>query len=187
MNEDSSKPPSRLMTQPVVIEAPEWVRRANETHRADLLRYAYSVCRDEALAQDAVQETYLRLMREDPARLDGHLAPWLFRVCRSRVIDAQRKDRRLTPLETETSIPMADPEAENPAVQAEATDTQSMVWEAVGTLTAIQQEVMRLKFQAQLSYKEISEVTGKSVNAVGVHLHTALSLLRDHFSKHPEW
>ena len=42
-------------------------------------------------AQDAVQETFLRLCREDPAKIESRVAAWLFSVCRTRVIDMQDK------------------------------------------------------------------------------------------------
>lgn len=166
---------------------PAWVRSADQNHRADLLRYAYSHCQDAALAEDAVQETFVRLMREDPAKLEGHLLAWLFRVCRSRVIDAQRRTRRLTSLEGESLPPQPDPDAIDPAHEAEQADTQAFLWAAIAELSPTQQEMMRLKFQAQLSYKEIAEVTGKTVNAVGVHLHTALATLRTRLAHNPEW
>ncbi|MFW6353284.1 MAG: RNA polymerase sigma factor [Verrucomicrobiota bacterium] len=177
------------MSFSVTEDTPAWIRAAAQAHRTDLLRYAYSHCQNTALAEDAVQETFVRLLEEDPARLAGHLKPWLFRVCRSRVIDAQRKDRRLTSLEAGTAAGPARPDefAPDPARQTEAADTHAFLWEAVEALTPAQQEVMRLKFQAQLSYKEIAAVTGKTVNAVGVHLHTALSTLRTRLAQHPEW
>jgi RNA polymerase sigma-70 factor (ECF subfamily) len=45
-------------------------------------------------------------------------------------------------------------------------------------LPANQQEVVRLKFQNSLSYKEISAITGLSVTNVGYLLHTAIQTLR---------
>ncbi len=48
----------------------------------------------------------------------------------------------------------------------------------LGTLPASQQEVVRLKFQGGLSYREISQITNLSVTHVGVLIHTALNKLR---------
>ena len=45
-------------------------------------------------------------------------------------------------------------------------------------LTENQQEVIRLKFQNDLSYREIAEITGMTVSNVGVILHTGLKKLR---------
>jgi RNA polymerase sigma-70 factor, ECF subfamily len=187
MHDDPPNRPEASMKPLAMERMPVWVRSADVEHRADLTRYAYSLSQDAALAEDAVQETFVRLMREEPGNLEGHLTAWLFRVCRSRVIDAQRKSRRLTSLDAEGLPPTADPSALDPAAEAEQADTQAFLWEAITHLTPTQQEMMRLKFQAQLSYKEIAEVTGKTVNAVGVHLHTALANLRARLAQHPEW
>lgn len=187
MNDDSSKPSSPSMRPVPVAEPPSWVRAADDQHRADLVRYAYSMCQDAALAEDAVQETFVRLMRQQEASLDGHLAAWLFRVCRTRVIDAQRKNRRWCSLDAGERPATPDPGAVDPARQTEQSDTQAFLWEMIRELSPTQQEIVRLKYQAQLSYKEIAAVTGKSVNAVGVHLHTALTTLRHRLASHPEW
>jgi RNA polymerase sigma-70 factor (ECF subfamily) len=48
----------------------------------------------------------------------------------------------------------------------------------VERLPANQQEVIRLKFQSGLSYREISRVTGLTVSHVGVLIHTGLKSIR---------
>ena len=50
----------------------------------------------------------------------------------------------------------------------------------------LEREVLRLKFEDGLSYKEMSAVTGKSVSHVGVLLHTALKRIRDALQKSGE-
>ncbi len=49
----------------------------------------------------------------------------------------------------------------------------------VDKLSPRQQEVLRLRLQAGLSYREIAEVTGLTVGNVGFHLHQAVRNLRD--------
>jgi RNA polymerase sigma-70 factor (ECF subfamily) len=49
----------------------------------------------------------------------------------------------------------------------------------LATLSENQQEVVRLKFQSGLSYREISEITDLSVTNVGFLLHTALKKIRE--------
>lgn len=65
-----------------------------------------------------------------------------------------------------------------PAEIAEQRVTQAHVHHLIQGLPPKQQEVLRLKFQANLSYKEISEVTGLTPSNVGVILHTAVKTLR---------
>ena len=49
----------------------------------------------------------------------------------------------------------------------------------VEKLTPRQQEVLRLRLQAGLSYREIAKVTGLTIGNVGFHLHAAVRNLRD--------
>lgn len=69
-----------------------------------------------------------------------------------------------------------------PDQEAESHDLSRALLRYVDRLTPAQQEVLRLKFQSGLSYKEIAEVTDKSVNHVGVILHQALKRLKAHLT-----
>ena len=60
----------------------------------------------------------------------------------------------------------------------EQRETTAGVLERLATLPSNQQEIVRLKFQNGLSYREIAEVTGLSPGNVGYLLHTAISQLR---------
>ena len=66
----------------------------------------------------------------------------------------------------------------NQSALVEQGETVSRVLELLDTLPENQQEVVRLKFQNGLSYREISEVTQLSVTNVGYLLHTAIKALR---------
>lgn len=150
---------------------------ALERYEGPLLRYARSLLGDLERARDVVQDTFLQLCREDPARVDGHLPQWLFTVCRNRAVDVQRKEGRLRPLEDGALEAQPSPEP-TPARRLESMDSLREVMEVFGTLPASQQEVLRLKLQEHLSYQQISQVTGLSVSHVGVLIHTGLKLLR---------
>ena len=63
-------------------------------------------------------------------------------------------------------------------VEAEQQDTTARVLEFVDKLNENQREVVRLKFQSGLSYKEIAAVTELSVSNVGYLIHTAIKKLR---------
>lgn len=80
-------------------DSASWVRSALERFEAPLTRYAFGITRDLERARDVVQDTFLRLCSENPARLDGHLAPWLFKVCRNRALDVRKKESRNRPME----------------------------------------------------------------------------------------
>lgn len=155
----------------------EWIRTALERHGAALVRYATSITGDTESARDVVQDTFVRLCSEPPERVDGHLTEWLFTVCRNRALDVQRKLHRMVPLSDEalTATPGREP---NPSTAAENQDTLSLALELLRTLPPRHQEVVRLKFQAGLSYEEIARITQLSTGNVGFILHTALKSLR---------
>jgi RNA polymerase sigma factor (sigma-70 family) len=57
------------------------------------------------------------------------------------------------------------------------------VQRCLGSLTEQQRELVRLKFDGELSYKEMAAVTGLSVSNVGFILHTALARVRQELDR----
>ena len=155
----------------------EWVRSIVESHAADLTRYAASILGDPDAAKDVVQDSFIRLWREPREKVEDHVRPWLFRVCRSRALDHRRKGGRMKPLsEVDTATKPA--EGIGPEEAVEQRDSHAQVLGLMQQLPENQREVVRLKFQNGLSYKEIAGITELSVSNVGFLLHTALQTLR---------
>ena len=141
------------------------------------MNYALGLTGDLDAARDAVQDTFLRLCEQPPGKVDSHLAQWLFTVCRNRILDVRRKDRRMTAL-TEVELEHRATPDPTPAESADTRDRARRVDDLLAGLPPNQREVVRLKFQHQLSYQEIAHVTSLSVTNVGFILHTALKTLR---------
>ncbi|HMP75964.1 MAG TPA: sigma-70 family RNA polymerase sigma factor [Kiritimatiellia bacterium] len=158
-------------------ETARWIDRLVAEYEQPLCRYAFSMLRSSSAAQDAVQETFLRLCREKPARLGGHEAAWLFRVCRSRVLDLLRKEKPVQPLMPEQvdRVAAADPDPAQHAVRGES---EVLAARLLDRMPQPQQEVIRLKFQQDLSYREIARITRLSEGNVGYLIHTGLKELR---------
>jgi RNA polymerase sigma-70 factor (ECF subfamily) len=155
----------------------DYVAEALNQHERALIRYAKWLLGDLESARDVVQETYLRLCREDPAKLDGHLAPWLFTVCRNLALDVRKKAARMASIDNHHFPVACDLDERHDARQALA-----RIHDTLGKLPANQREVVYLKFQCDLSYKEISAITALSVGNVGFLLHTAVRAIRSHLS-----
>lgn len=155
----------------------EWIRSVLDRYEGPLIRYAHRITRDAERARDVVQETFLRLCKQDRAELDGHLAEWLFTVCRNKALDVQRKERRMGTV-TEMELGQSESIDSNPSQVAEQRDSAEHVLGLVGGLPDNQQEVIRLKFQNGLSYRAISEITGLSTSNVGYLIHQGISSLR---------
>ncbi|HZI33506.1 MAG TPA: sigma-70 family RNA polymerase sigma factor [Candidatus Binatia bacterium] len=143
----------------------DWIQAALREHEGALVRYAAQFTGDLDRARDVVQDTFLRLCGEDHAQLDGHLTQWLFTVCRNRALDIQRKEQRMKPLNDEELATRPGSEV-SPAALAERNESRSHVLRLLKDLPSNQREVVRLKFQNGLSYKEIAGVTNLSVSNV---------------------
>ena len=139
-----------------------------------------------------VQETFIKLaqggMREmtndecgmtnsqnGTAPRTPHLEAWLFTVTRNRALDHQRKHRRIIPMPLPDDRPSGDP---GPAATLERREAATSLFRLLDALSPNQREVIRLKFQNDLSYREIADVTQLSVTNVGFLLHTGLKKLR---------
>jgi RNA polymerase sigma factor (sigma-70 family) len=154
-----------------------WFRDALSQHEGRLLRYAQRIVGDVERARNVVQETFLRLAKQQPNDLDGHLTEWLFTVCRNQALDVRRKEQRMTTLAESAAVetPSREPE---PATVAETQDAVGHILDLITALPENQQEVIRLKFQNSLSYREIAAITGLSVSNVGFLIHRGLKTIR---------
>jgi RNA polymerase sigma-70 factor (ECF subfamily) len=155
----------------------EWITAALGRYEQPLVRYATWILRDAETAREVVQETFLRLCRQaEPARITGHLGQWLYTVCRNLAFDVRAKESRMTPLDDK------DIGMDSGLHQRE---TAGEIFRMLNTLPKNQREVVYLKFQCDLSYKEISEITKLSVGNVGFLIHTALKSLRKQILAEP--
>ena len=155
----------------------EWIGSAIDLYQGRLIRFAARITGDVELARDVVQDTFLRLCREDVEHVRDHLPAWLFRVCRNRALDVRKKEGPLQTLD-DTGTPAREGPNADPHAQLEKGDDARRVLAALAMLPAPQQEVLRLRFQEELSYKEISGVTGHSVGSVGFLIHDGIKKLR---------
>lgn len=161
-----------------VVAAADWITAAMDAHAEALVRYTARLTPDLDTARDVVQDAFLRLCKADRATVGERVDLWLFTVCRNRAFDLYRKDRRMTPLTEAAARTQAVADAD-PEAAALRLDAHGRLLALLATLTDRQQEVVRLKFQHELSYAEIAQVTGLSVANVGYLLHMALKRLRE--------
>jgi len=171
------------MQQPQTLPTTEqgtWIRSVLSRYEIPLTRYASRITLDVERARDVVQEAFLRLVREDSRRVEPILAEWLFTGCRNLALDVRGKEKRMQPL-SEERIRVERCPAPTPLAVAENQEARAEVMKMVEGLPGNQQEVLRLKFQEGLTYREISGITQLSVSHVGVLIHEALKTLRLRF------
>lgn len=151
-----------------------------------LLCYAERLVRDADLAQDIVQEAFLQLCRH-VAEVDAPRR-WLYRTVHNLGLNHLRAMRRIVPLAA-AADPGGEPMDASPDPQP-LPDEQLARWEGIGlvrlgleALDPRSREVVRLKFQEGLSYREIAGRTGLTVGNVGYLLHHAVKSLAADLSR----
>jgi len=162
----------------------EWIRSALETYESRLIVYACRITSDFDRARDVVQDTFLKLCSADHEQIEDHLAAWLYTVCRNRALDVYKKENPMNPV-TEAELEVFENPAPSPSEAAQKRETTSQIGHILKSLPPRQREVIHLKFQQNLSYREIGEITGNTVSYVGVLIHTAIKTIRESLPKQP--
>ena len=158
-------PPDQTSAEPPGWETIEELFAALES---PLLSYALRLLGDLGAAEDTVQEAFMKLH----AQFDQVREPrrWLYRTVHNLALNYRRQAGKIVPL--------------NPP------DEQIARWEGIGlvrlcleSLDARGRELIRLKFNEDLSYKEISARTGLTTGHVGYLLHHALKAVAEELAK----
>ena len=162
---------------PEAQDKAEWIGAALDAHESALIAYARRLLGDADRARDVVQDTFLRLCRQEPADL-GDPRPWLFTVCRNRALDELRRRRHVEATAEPQVVNGKAGHGPAPDTVVERRDAARAAVEALDTLPAKEREVIHLKFREGLSYRQIAEITGFSLSHVGVLIHTGMKRLR---------
>jgi RNA polymerase sigma-70 factor (ECF subfamily) len=145
-----------------------------------LLQFATRITGDRERARDVVQETFMKYQRNGTSNEEP--ATWLFTVCRNGALNVCRKEKRLLFLDEEL-IESREDEQPMPFARIEQQEATGFLTRIIATLPPRQQEVLQLKFQNDLSYQQIAEITKTTANNVGVLIHTALKTLRQKYAE----
>ncbi len=139
------------------------------------LRFAWRQLGDQAEAEEAVQDAFLRAYRAlgscTPERFRSWLMSILVNRCRTYAVRAWRRDSRLTPLDD------APPAALGVPPGAEVQSGDGRLASAIAGLSPALREAFLLKHVEGLTYEEIAAMTGAGVSAVKMRVQRAAGVL----------
>ncbi len=161
-----------------VEEFPDTVEGLFTALETPLLMYAMKLVQTNDIAQDLVQEAFLRL--HDRLAEVAHPKAWLYRTVHNLAMNHHRSRRREVPLEEtigESGDRMEEKSVPAPDAALERLEAIGMARLFIRKLKERDRVVLLLKFEEDLSYKQIGEKTGLSIGNVGYVLHQTLKKL----------
>ncbi len=151
-------------------------------HAPTVMRFAMKMCRNEADAEDVLQDTLFAAARGvRDLRGDSALSTWLYTVARSYCIKKRRRTKHapeaIVALDDESAAPIASP-AGTPEEGAASHEVGAALERAIAALDDTSREVIVLRDVEGLSAAEAAEILGTSVEAVKSRLHRARASVR---------
>jgi RNA polymerase sigma-70 factor (ECF subfamily) len=167
----------------------EAFRRLVERHERALLGYFWRRCLDRALAEDCVQEVFLRLVRHRGSwRPDAKFTTYLYRIAENHWIDRYRSRKsapQMASLEgladpdepgAESTFAAVVPEPSDRAAQLELGEK---IRRAVLRLTDDQRAVFALAETRGMRYEDIGRILGIPIGTVKSRMHACVTRLRE--------
>ena len=158
----------------------ELIRR----HKSKIYTSIYLLVKDSYLAEDIFQDTFIKVINTLKAgryNEEGKFLPWVIRIAHNLVIDHFRKIKR-TPVVTTGEgfdifevIEFNDESAEEKIIREQ---TYQDLRKFIHHLPSEQKEVLIMRHYGDLSFKEISDITGVSINTALGRMRYALNNLR---------
>jgi len=146
-----------------------------------IYRYQLSHVGDSVEAQDLTSQVFLSALdRLSSYQHRGHFAAWLFMIARHKWMDYFRQDHRELPLEAAVNLPSKD----DPHLEALDLEEIQMIRRAVCKLPEEDQELIRLRFVAQLNFAEIALILGCKEEAAKKRLYRLLARLEKEMEVH---
>jgi RNA polymerase sigma-70 factor, ECF subfamily len=148
---------------------------------ASLCKSLYRTLRDATLAEDIVQEVFLKVweMREQ-LKMDEAMQSYLYRSCYNTALNYLKGQKPKTDIELLEMVPGGDPAEKN----LNFLETESQVFTAIEALPPKTRLVFSLSRFEELSYKEIAGRLDISVKSVEKHMGIALQRLRENLREY---
>ena len=153
-------------------------------HKSRVFTTIYLIVKDNYVAEDLLQETFVKVVRtikEGRYNEEGKFLPWLMRIAHNMAIDYFRKEKRYPTIIMEdgshvfNTLEFSEDSIESKQVRQ---DTHAKLRELIQELPESQKEVLMMRHYMEMSFQEIAENTGVSINTALGRMRYALINLR---------
>lgn len=176
---------SLVRAEPAEEEPPEAqsITELFAAMESPLLAYALRLLGERAPAEDVVQEAFMKLHTHFDEVLEPR--PWLYRTVHNLALNHLRRASKVVPLPKPGEDEGGEPPSPAllPDEEMARCEGIELVRQTVEDLDERSRELVRLKFNEDLSYKEISARTGLTVGHVGYLLHHALKTVANKLTR----
>ncbi len=182
--------PDALLVQDYVAGNEEALATLIKRHESKIYGFIYSKVSDRDVSNDIFQDTFIKViktLKSNSYNEEGKFLPWVMRIAHNLIIDFFRKNKKM-PLYRETeefsvfSIMTDDTlTIENQLI---ANQVELDIQKLIEELPEDQKEVLIMRMYKDMSFKEISEITGVSINTSLGRMRYALMNLRKVIDKH---
>ena len=155
-----------------------------DRHQSKIYGFIYSKIQDRSVCDDIFQDTFIKViktLRTKGYNEEGKFLPWVMRIASNLVIDYFRHNKKM-PFQRETDeysifnfMSDSSLSIENQLIEEQV---ELDVRKLVEQLPEDQREVIKMRFYEDLSFKEISEITGVSINTALGRMRYAVINLR---------
>ena len=158
-------------------------------HKNKIFTTIYMIVKDHDLAEDLLQETYVKVVntvKSGRYNEEGKFLPWVSRIAHNLAIDHFRKAKRYPTIVMEdgsnvfNSLEFSEESIEDRQIKE---DTHALLRELIKELPDSQREVLMMRHYMQMSFQEIAEVTDVSINTALGRMRYALINLRKKMDK----
>ncbi|KIA86312.1 RNA polymerase sigma factor [Flavobacterium sp. AED] len=182
--------PDALLVQDYVAGNEDALASLIKRHESKIYGFIYSKISDRDISNDIFQDTFIKVIRtlkSNSYNEEGKFLPWVMRISHNLIVDHYRKTKKM-PMFRETeefsifSI-MSDDSLtiENKLI---AEQVEMDLKKLIEELPIDQKEVLVMRMYQDMSFKEISEVTGVSINTALGRMRYALMNMRKVIDKH---
>ena len=153
-------------------------------HKNKVFTTILLIVNDTCIAEDLFQETFIKVIKTFKSgkyNEEGKFLPWVVRIARNLAIDHFRKSKRMPTITSQDgedifrTIEISESNREESFIRNQRDDT---VRQIINMLPAEQKEVLVLRHYGDMSFKEIAELTGVSINTALGRMRYALNNMR---------